>query len=619
MLRNKILKFVFTPFMCMSVLAACDLAENYTKVDRSGDMVRGDYRKAMDGKPAAADPFSGEYDRATNMPEMLPLSGTDERSNNITGNIPVVSVSVNQAVPVRDILFDLASRAEFNLILDPAIEGSIIYSAKSKSFDQVIAEISDLAGLKYSFNGRNLRVELDRPYMKRYSVPYLNITRGFESSVSASVSVATGDSGGGGNGSSYSLNTASDSDFWTSLGTDIAQIMDLSEEFNAVLRTSSDPDLEIIQVAQASTSSSSSDSAASDTQGGTDEAAAADNTTAETTDTSATEDSTISESGGEEDKRVAFIINRLAGFVTVFGTSKQQQMIEEYINDIKRSVGTQILIEAKVLEVELNDEYSAGISWSTVFKDGLGITNLALTAGAPALVPQQSGAFTFTVDAADIDSTVTALNRFGTVRALASPRLSVMNNQSASLNVARNQVFFNVAIEEERDDAGNVTNRTITSDANTVPEGVIINVMPVADPETNEIIMSVRPSITRVDSTVNDPGVAFIAAQANLNIASQVPVVDIREIDTMVKMMSGEVVVIGGLMQDRSVSEQEGIPVASDVPIFGSLFRNQGDKTEKYELVILLRAIVLDGRSNVHPTDKYMYTNFGQDRRPFKM
>lgn len=614
MLRNKVLKLVFTPLLCMSVLSACDMAESFTKIDRSGDMVRGDYRKGMDGKPAEADPFGAEYDRVTNMPDMLPLSTADERTANITGNIPIVSVSVNQAVPVREILFDLANRADFNLILDPAIMGSIIYSAKSKPFDQVIAEISDLAGLKYMFNGRNLRVELDRPYMKRYRVPYLNMNRGFTSSVNASVSVGGSGDGGGGNGSSYALTSESTSDFWESIGADIAQIMDLSEEYNAVLRTATDPVIEVIQVAQAAPESTSQEGESDSSEEG--QSADTGSETPEDADSSAgAGGGDEAAASGSEGTVASFIVNRIAGIITVFGTSKQHELIEEYINDIRRSVGTQVLIEAKILEVELRDEYAAGINWSIVFKESLGITNFAGNFAAPLLTPNAAGSFTFTLDREDIDSTVSALNRFGTVRALASPRLSVMNNQSAALNVARNQVFFELEIDQEIDDAGNVIT-TVESEIQTVPEGVIINVMPMADPDTNEIMMSVRPSITRIDTTVNDPAVAFVGIPG---LQSQIPVVDIREIDTMVKMLSGEVVVIGGLMQDRSVSDQEGVPVASDVPILGSLFRNQGDDVQKYELVVLLRAVILDGRSNVHPTDHYMYKNFGQDRRPFKM
>lgn len=605
-------------FLAVSVftISACELAENYTKIDRSGDMTKADYRTGLDGKPASSDMFADEDRMVGNRPTMMPLDSHSERTSNISGNIPVISISVNRLVPVRDILFDLAERADFDLILDPSIEGSIIYTAKSKPFDQVIAEISDLAGLKYEFNGRNLRIEIDRPYMKRYRVPYLNMTRGFESSVTASVSVGEGDSS---NGSAYNLSSSSETDFWLSLTADIAQIMDLSEEFQAVLRTEEDPEIEVIQISASDLPGNQQSETSSETAEGLDEASAPDAATTEASggvDAPAeiAEEDTSTTEGDEES--ASFIVNRQAGLVSVFGTEKQHKMVNEYLNDIKRSVGTQILIEAKILEVELLDEYTAGINWSTLFKEGLGITNLSLTAPSPALIPPQTSTFTLAIDGADIDATVSALNRFGTVRALASPRLSVMNNQSAALNVARNQVFFTIDIDEERDEDGNVTNREISSEIQTVPVGVVINVMPMADPDTNEIMMSVRPSVTRVDDTVDDPAVAFLGVPG---VRSEVPIVDIREIDTMVKMRSGEVVVIGGLMQDRSVSDQEGIPVASDVPILGSLFRNQGDKVQKYELVVLLRAVVLDGRSNVHPTDKYLYKNFGSDRRPFRM
>lgn len=611
-------KFILSLIVAPMILTACDNAETYTKIDRAGDLGVGEFKKGLEANSAATDPFAHEENRG--VPQMMALSGEDERTSNITGNIPVVSVSVNRMVSVRDILFDLADQAEFDLILDPAIDGSIIYTARNKPFDQVIAEISDLAGLKFEFKGRNLRIELDRPYMKRYHVPYLNLTRGYDSSVTNSVQIGSSES----NGSTYALTSSSEGDFWLDLSANLAQIMGLSERFNYVLRTTGDPNAPVIAVSAAPATSSSSSAAAADAGAAsaedgaapaTDAAAPADGA-APATDASAAaasaDTSSAADSGDEE--LPSFIVNRLASMVTIYGTDRQHRMVEAYLDDLQRAVSTQVLIEAKVLEVQLTDEYSNGIDWSAVFRDTLGITNFSFTAGAPQLVPAQSGAFTFAIEGADIDLAVEALSRFGTVRALASPRLTVLNNQSASLNVARNRVFFQLDIDQTTEEG--VTTTEVTSTINTVPEGIIINVLPAVDLNKNEVMMSIRPSITRVDQTVNDPAVAYLNVPG---IESEIPVVDVREIDTVVKMHSGEVAVIGGLMQDRASSQQEGVPVMGEIPLLGALFHNQGDRVEKYELVVLLRAVVLDGRTNVHPTDKMLYQNMGADRRPFKM
>jgi len=571
----------------------------------------GDYKKGLEARPADSDMFANE--KNSSVPKMMALSQEDLRTSNITGNIPLVSVSVNQLVSLRDILYDLTDQAEFDLILDPSISGSIIYTARNKPFDQVIAEIADLAGLKYEFKGRNLRIEVDRPYMKRYNISYLNIIRGFESTVTASVTVGTAE----GNGSSYNLNSSSDSDFWLDLSSNLAQIMGLTERFNYVLRTSVDPRAEVIAVSAATPVPSSSASSAENSDATGETATAEGGATTETaTDGQASGQSQESGASQQEGGEVvqSFIVNKLAGMVTIYGTDRQQKTIEAYLEELQRAVATQVLIEAKVLEVELTDEFSTGIDWSAVFREGLGITNFSFSAAAPQMTPPQAGLLTFAMEGSDIDATVTALSRFGIVRALASPRLTVLNNQSASLNVAKNRVFFEISIDQTTEEG--VTTTEVSSTINTVPEGIIINVLPSVNMNTKEVMMSVRPSVTRIDDTVNDPAVAFLNVPG---IESEIPIVDVREIDTVVKMMSGEVVVIGGLMQDRTVSKQEGVPAASEIPFLGGLFRNQGDRIQKYELVILLRAVVLDNRSSIHPVDKNMYQTYGADRRPFKL
>lgn len=618
---SKSLLVCFPAFLMLFVLSSCDLAENYTKMDRSGDLSFSEYRKEMLGKPAAIDPYA--RDENANVPEMMSLDAADLRRSNISGKIPLVSVSVNQMVSLREILFDLADRADFDLILDPGIVGSVIYTAKNKPFDQVIDEISDLAGLKYEFKGRLLRLEVDRPYMKRYRLTYLNLVRGFTSSVNASVSVSSGE-GGAGNGSSFALNSSSQLDFWNDLTANIAQIMSLSEEFNTVLRTAQDPSVEVIEVSAASSeedeSSEDGESSSEDEEGEEGEEGEESSSEESTSDSSessdgGSEDGGADASGGsEEEDAVSFIVNRMAGLITVFGTDRQHKLIDEYLEEIKRSVATQVLIEAKILEVQLTDEFSSGINWTTVFRESMGITNLSFSATAPQFIPAQTGNLTFTFDGADLDTTIQAISRFGTVRALASPRVTVLNNQSAVLSVAKNRVFFELEIEQTTEDG--VTETDISSEVNTIPEGVVVNVFPAVNPDTKEIMMSLRPSVTRIDDVVNDPAVAFLNVPG---VESEIPIVDVREIDTVVNMLSGEVVVIGGLIQDRSVAQQEGIPVAKEMPILGGLFRNQGDKTDKYELVVMLRATVLDGRSTIHPTDKRLYKTMAADRRPFNI
>jgi general secretion pathway protein D len=289
-------------------------------------------------------------------------------------------------------------------------------------------------------------------------------------------------------------------------------------------------------------------------------------------------------------------------------------------------VTAQVLIEAKVLEVGLTDEFAAGIDWSAVdiFSNKNPLSLGADTVGgsiAPAFDPVSdpllSGFVAYT--SSDFNLAVQALQRFGTVRALASPRLTVLNNQSAVLNVARNQVYFEIEVDTSQTDAG--TTVDIDSNIRNVPEGVLINVQPSIDLDNETISMAVRPTVTRITSFVNDPGVAFAVADADLlvPIVSPVPNVNVQEFDSVIQMNNGQPIVMGGLIQDRTDSEQNSVPVLGELPIIGGAFRNQVDKVLKTELVVFLKATIVEGGNNIHTTDKDLYREFSQDRRPLDM
>ena len=133
--------------------------------------------------------------------------------------------------------------------------------------------------------------------------------------------------------------------------------------------------------------------------------------------------------------------------------------------------------------------------------------------------------------------------------------------------------------------------------------------------------MAVRPTVTRITDFVDDPSVQYVTAKNNITgVSSRVPVVNVQEMDSVVKMNSGQAIIMGGLMQDRTDSQQNGVPVLSEVPVFGGLFRNQLDKVRKTELVVFLKATIIDGETGtVHQTDKDLYNKFSGDRRPLDL
>ena len=324
--------------------------------------------------------------------------------------------------------------------------------------------------------------------------------------------------------------------------------------------------------------------------------------------------------GNEEDPFAArFSINRQAGIVSVFAPKRLHDKVADYMNALKRSVTSQVLIEAKVLEVALDDEFSAGIDWSLDVFGGNGLIGFGpqtaggLVRGVLGTNNNVASNADLNFNKGDFNGAIDALSRFGTVRALASPRLTVLNNQSAALNVAENVVYFEIDSDVTTGDAGAAV-QSLDTEARTVPEGVLINVQPAIDLDTQKISMAVRPTITRITGFTNDPNPALATA----GVTSPVPNVNVQEFDSIIQMNSGQAVVMGGLIQDRVTSTRNAMPVLGEVPVMGSLFRNQIDQVEKTELVVFLKATIVDGNGTIHNTDKDLYRTFGGDRRPIR-
>ncbi|MCZ6604216.1 MAG: type II and III secretion system protein, partial [Alphaproteobacteria bacterium] len=331
-----------------------------------------------------------------------------------------------------------------------------------------------------------------------------------------------------------------------------------------------------------------------------------------------------------------FTVNRQAGIVSVFGTERQQRQIEIYLRALRKSVSAQVLIEAKILEVSLDDEFRFGVNWAML---GSGIFNAAApfntattpTVAAPPFAQLIGGAvggntatanvFTLGIDSENFDAIANAVERFGTVRALSSPRVTVMQNQTAVLKVAEEQVFFEVTITQSTETTGDnspiVT--TASSTINTVTVGLVMTVQPSINLDTDEITLTLRPTITSVVRTRNDPAVDFQVAQIvpapAVAITSQIPEVSVQEIDSVVTVHSGTVIVMGGLMRDRTTVTEVGVPLLADIPWLGHAFKSTERDTRKTELVIFLRATIIRNNS-VDAYDIKLYDQFGNDRRP---
>ena len=202
------------------------------------------------------------------------------------------------------------------------------------------------------------------------------------------------------------------------------------------------------------------------------------------------------------------------------------------------------------------------------------------------------------------------MESFGTLKVLSSPKISVINNQTALLKVVDNRVFFTIKADTSQNQTTTVT--TFTTTLNSVPVGFVMSVTPQIS-ESDTVLLNVRPTVSRITGFVNDPNPALAAA----NVVSRIPEIQTREMESVIKVASGQVAVMGGLMQDEVNNQDDAIPGLGRLPGIGALFQHRNDTNTKTELVIFLRPVVIkdasiDGdfrsfRGNL-PDDKFFET-----------
>jgi len=641
-------------------LGSCTAAGRYNDYDTAGDISKKEYEGLL-GRGAPAPQQRGEEPPIPGFQSVLSAPSAPELAD-----VRRVSIAVTETTPVRDILIELARKAQVDLEMDPRISGGIIMTATDRPFIDVIERIADLAELRFRFERNTLRVELDDPYIEQYRMDVLNVQRTGSSDASSSTDAAStaqavgqgGGGGGGNNKSATSVSTQTESAFWQNIGANIDQIINGIQSRRGAAVTIEQATFIPEPQAAAPTAGSAGagttpNSNIAPTPGNALNRAAAANNTARSLQAQIdanvaadqggaggaadpqlpqSEDSAASSarsSAGAQANRAAssqYSLNPEAGIITVFATQRQQKVIEHYLRDVRNSVTQQILIEAKILEIALNDQYRAGVDWTAVFGPNNPAKQLNVAGNfARNVIPPGFGDATVSAiwsNGGDLSLAATLVKEFGTVRTLSSPRLTVLNNQIAQLKVAENQVFFQLQVNIT-DAVGNAPAKTtVQSQIKTVPVGMIMSVQPAVDPVSRRISLNLRPSITRIKGYINDPGVAVAIASAQQNnadipsVSSPIPIIEVREMDSMLNLESGETVVMGGLMQENSENLREGIPGFMDIPLLGQAVSQNLKNNKITELVIFIRATLANSKESVADEDIRLYRTFGKDPRP---
>lgn len=281
------------------------------------------------------------------------------------------------------------------------------------------------------------------------------------------------------------------------------------------------------------------------------------------------------------------IANPSTGFLTVRATQKQHKNIKKYINRVVGSARRQVLIEATIVEVTLNNNYEQGINWSKlsrITKSGLSLTNQFTPSSLTTSDEQLVVSYLDRGKTEDLDTTIRLLQNFGNVKVLSSPKIMALNNQTSVLKVVDNRVYFRVGVNEETIDQ--VKSVNYETEIRTVPEGFIMSLLPFIG-EDDEVILNVRPTITRVLRYINDPNPRL----AEADVTSSVPEMQVREMETVLRLQSGQVAILGGLMQDTANLNTSQIPGIGSAKGIGNLFKGKTRTFKKSELVVFLRPI----------------------------
>jgi len=500
------------------------------------------------------------------------------------------SVVVNE-VPVKEILFALARESNINVDIHPSIQGRATLNAVNQTLPAILERLSRQVDLTYQMKNNVLVITPDQPVLRTYKIDYVNINRDTEGFIGSATEISStggaastdgstqSNSSNANNSSSTAVTTKTENHLWESLVQNIKELLAETDKEVIVKRygTLDSQDASNLDVSNEEL----------DTQ-------------SEQLDEQRTEYQTLLAAN--------VIANPETGVISVRATNKQHQKVQEFIDQVMGSAKKQVLVEATIVEVTLNDGFKAGIDWNRLgnsgsssgftFSQGLNLENqnaningttfsrgdLNTRATGEGIVV---GYFNPLSSLGNIAASVNLLKQFGDTKVLSSPKLMVLNNQTAVLKVVDNIVYFTV--ESQQSTVGGTVGgilSTVTTTPNTVAVGMVMSVTPQIN-DSGNVNINVRPTISSITGFKQDPN-------PNLtNIDSFIPEIRVREMESVLRINSGNTAVLGGLMQDEIKKNSDSVPGLSEVPGVGNVFKGRDESNKKTELVIFLRPTVI--------------------------
>ncbi len=457
------------------------------------------------------------------------------------------SLTVKNA-EIKDTLLLLSRKTGYTIIADKDVSGRVTTDFQDKTLRDILFALLKPAG--YTAYGENTVIYVSRPRLitRTFSVNYNKGKRSSTSTMNASVA-ETGSTGYAAAGGSINLNLSTGTG--GSGGSGVSSDSSSSPQGSVTVRTSGESDfwsemirgLEVIIFG---------DSGGGGVHGG----------------------SRADKSGRK------LVVNDLAGLIFVSDYSDNMEHIKAYLDDVEKAVKRQVLIQAHIVEVSLSDSFAYGIDWSYLRTlDGNNPTTVKLSQGLMPPIPSQ--VFQLSIANNKVSALLDAMKEVGQVNTLSSPKISTMNNQKAVIKLTTKEIsWLSNAVYNAQ---GQVAFKYSTPQVDEV--GIFLDVTPQIN-EQGAVSMQIHPSISEKSSTSTSP-----------DGTSSKPIIDIREVDTMIEVRNGETVVIAGLIVDKILETKRSVPFLGDIPYLGALFRYTSQEKKKTELVILITPYLLTEKS----------------------
>jgi len=471
-------------------------------------------------------------------------------------------------VRVQELLFALARDARLQIDIDPNLTGSVTLNAIDQTLPQLLTRIMRQVDMRYEIDGETLIVMRDSPFLRAYRIDYLSASRNVKMQSTASTQFGQSASGPNATGATSTIDVAAQNNLWESIVQNVKEIL---RETDKIIPA---PTLAALP------SATPAPSAAAPVPGAQPPIPA--------------QPTLVPQPTATYQEAASVIANRESGILFVRATSKQHERVQEFLDQVLAGAKRQVLIEATVAEVQLRNEYQRGISWDRLRPGGQsGVTTSqgTFSAFSPSFI---TGPFTlgFITAGSNLTVTLKLLEQFGDVRVLSSPKLSVLNNQTAILRVTRDIIYFTIVPSTTGVAVSGGGTAIVQPSFTTTPtiaaEGFMMTVLPQINAADN-VVLNVRPTIRRQVAQALDPNPAL----AQFGTQNAIPVFETREFDSMLRLQSGQTGVLAGLMQDVMQNTDTFIPGLRNVPILGEVLANRSDLSTKTELVIFLRATVI--------------------------